>query len=94
MKVNQSTFLHQFLEEHGMSECSSTSTPIHSKIDLSPATNEEIIEGRSYPFRSVIGGLNWVAIGSRPDIAAAVGSLAQHTVNPAPRHFEALKTIL
>ena len=37
---------------------------------------------RGVPYREAIGALNWVAVGSRPDIAFVVSQLAQFLENP------------
>src|SRR6202522_1567400 len=49
---------------------------------------------RNVPYREAIGGLNWVAIGTRPDIAFVVGQLAQFMESPGKVHWEAVKRVL
>jgi hypothetical protein len=41
-------------------------------------------------YASSIGAIMWAALGTRPDIAYAVGKLARYTNNPGPQHFAAL----
>src|ERR1700722_16614694 len=41
------------------------------------------------PYRSLVGCLNYLAVGTRPDIAFAVGRLAGFLDNYRPEHWEA-----
>ena len=49
---------------------------------------------RNVPYREAIGALNWVAVGTRPDIAFVVGQLAQFMESPGKVHWEAVKRVL
>ena len=49
---------------------------------------------KEYPFRELIGALNFLAIVSRPDIAFAVSTLSQHLKCWSKDHWEAAKRIL
>ena len=42
----------------------------------------------------MVGALNWVVVATRPDIAFAVGKLAQFMKNPGCIHWEAVKHVL
>jgi len=53
----------------------------YSKSQYPAADTEEAIRIKSLPFRELIGTLLWVANGTRPDIAYAVGTLAKFTNN-------------
>lgn len=48
---------------------------------------------RQVPFRAALGSLMYLAIGTRPDIAFVVSTLAQFTENPGWTHWEVLKHI-
>ena len=41
------------------------------------------------PYRSLIGCLNYLAVGTQPDIAYAIGRLASFLDNFRPEHWEA-----
>ena len=49
---------------------------------------------RGVPYAEAIGSVLWPAIISRPDVAYAVGVLAQFIKNPGNVHWEALKHII
>lgn len=77
---------------------SQQSIPIDPNISLSkdycPETNEAKAEMKGVPYREAIGALNWIAVGSRPDIAFVVGQLAQFLENPGRVHWEAAKRVM
>ena len=73
-----------------------TSKPIDRPGD--PAIrHEEMLNGPSVNqphYRSVIGGLLWFAIATRPDILYAVNMVAQFQQNPTSRAWTAVKRIM
>ena len=48
----------------------------------------------SIPYASLIGALMYAAIGTRPDIAFAVGALSCCLSNPGRRHWNEAKRVL
>uniref|UniRef100_A0AAV1UU28 Polyprotein n=1 Tax=Peronospora matthiolae TaxID=2874970 RepID=A0AAV1UU28_9STRA len=46
------------------------------------------------PFRNAVGCLMYLMVGTRPDLAAAVGVLSQFSADPCPTHWQALKRVL
>jgi hypothetical protein len=46
------------------------------------------------PYRELIGALSWLALGTCPDIAFAISSLAQFSHNPGHIHWETAKCVL
>lgn len=55
--------------------------------DQSPTTTTQVAEMKRVPFRSALGSLMYLAIGTRPDIAFAVSTLAQFADKPGWTHF-------
>ena len=75
------------------------STPMDSRVPYTksqcPAPeSEEATRMKSMPYRELIGTLLWVANGTRPDIAYAVGTLAKFTNNPGEIHWKARLRVL
>ena len=62
--------------------------------DQCPTTEEEIKTMKKIPYHEAIGALNWVAVGSCPDISFVVSQLAQFMENPGRIHWEAVKQVL
>ncbi|CAI5714757.1 unnamed protein product [Peronospora destructor] len=46
------------------------------------------------PYRSAVGALMYLMVGTRPDLAAAVGTLSQFAAGPCPTYWQALKRVL
>lgn len=67
---------------------SSPSDPNQSLYDL------EDSEMSNYPYRELIGSLMYLAVGTRPDIAHAVGVVSRFMENPRMIHERATKRIV
>eukprot|EP00531_Pseudo-nitzschia_arenysensis_P008906 CAMPEP_0116127296 /NCGR_PEP_ID=MMETSP0329-20121206/6769_1 /TAXON_ID=697910 /ORGANISM="Pseudo-nitzschia arenysensis, Strain B593" /LENGTH=2217 /DNA_ID=CAMNT_0003621395 /DNA_START=65 /DNA_END=6718 /DNA_ORIENTATION=- len=96
--ISQQAFVEQLLEKFDMSECSGSNRLFKSghpidRIDreVSPecATTEFI---RKY--QSLMGGLTWLVISTRPDINVATKLLSKFNCNPSMGHFKAAKQVL
>lgn len=48
----------------------------------------------SVPYASAVGSLMYVMVGSRPDLAFAVGLVSRFMSKPGREHWEAVKWIL
>ena len=92
--LSQHTYLTKLLARFDMTECKPSHIPLLPSLDLSPASVAEQTEALLLPYRGIIGGITWAAIGTRPDIAQALGLLSKHSSKPSPRHFEAAKSLL
>jgi hypothetical protein len=49
---------------------------------------------RDVPYLRAIGSIMYAMLGTRPDIAYAVGVLSQYGSNPGPEHWAALKRVI
>ena len=91
LHLSQSRYVHKVLERFGMLDSSPVVTPMESQI--SPADLEgEPIDSTLY--RSAVGSLMYLSVGTRPDISFAVGRLAQHVEHPTTRLWTAVKRVL
>jgi len=59
--------------------------------DQCPTTAAQTAEMKRIPFRSTLGSLMYLAMGTRPDIVFIVSTLAQFTDNPGWAHWEGIK---
>ncbi len=80
LSISQSQFISNLIQEHGLSDSKSTSTPLNPGTRLStsmcPQNNSEAQEMQQHPYISVVGSLMYLAVTTRPDIAYAAGVLA------------------
>ena len=91
--ISQKLYIKSILEREGLSGINSVTTPLDPNVKLEP--NPDGNEGnRSNSFARLLGELQFLANGTRPDIAFAVNRLASYTANPSLQHVTALKRIL
>jgi hypothetical protein len=90
IKVHQSAYLEKVLVKFGMEGCTPLSTPIIK--DGEPEAKEEL-ETR-FPYREAVGALMYLMVGTRPDIAFAVGVVSRTLENPSPRDWNKVKRIM
>ena len=91
--IRQTKFLKSVLNKFGMQD----SKPVkHLKMqDLSwrricvKVGASMKIQWRT-PYRSCVGGIMYLMVATRPDLAAAVGVLSQFAADPCPTHWQAL----
>ena len=62
--------------------------------DDSPTSAEGKQEMKGVPYHELVGALNWLMVGSQPDIAFAIGQLAQFLENPGQVHWDAAKQVV
>jgi transposase InsO family protein len=91
--LGQSKYAWSILEKFGMSDCNATSTPREVNEHLAKHGNEDEPVDKS-AYQSLVGSLMYLMLGTRPDLANAVGAVAQHCVNPGHQHWAAAKRIL
>lgn len=74
-----------------------SSIPMDPNLPLShsqsPKTPNESAQMKNIPYREAVGSLMHLAVGTRPDIAFAVSTVAQFGANPGMPHWEAVKKI-
>jgi hypothetical protein len=98
ISINQNNFLYKLLNETKFEVCRNANTPFEPKTAVvssdTPMTAEEREFMSTIPYRSVVGSLNYLACGSRPDIAFATNQLSKVLNNPRPEHWRAVERVL
>src|SRR5271155_4142035 len=96
--ISQKSYIESIIRRFNLEDVKSLTIPIDPNTllykDQCPTTEEERKTMKNVPYREAIGALNWVAVGSRPDISFIVGQLAQFMENPGKIHWEAVKRVL
>ena len=88
--LGQQKYVGSILERFGMQSCKPASTPMEMSFD----TCDKSELAGDVPYRELIGCLMYLMIGTRPDIAFAVGKLAQAVEKPQSTHWVAAKRVL
>jgi hypothetical protein len=98
LHINQHKYTLDILKRFNMENCKPVSTPLDPGCNLSkdlyPQSQDDIEAMRGIPYLAAVGSLNYLAIGTRLDIAHAVGELGQFNSNPGLSHWKAVQHVL
>ncbi|KAI1002866.1 hypothetical protein K3495_g5337 [Podosphaera aphanis] len=89
--LSQGQYARKLLERHGLVSCKTAEYPLERLLE--PNTSE-CSAPSEFEYNSIIGGLQYMANNTRPDIAHAVRYLAQFLANPSEEHNKAARTVL
>ena len=67
---------------------------VQFSIDQCPSTPNQLARMKGVPYSEAVGSVLWPVVVSRPDVAYAIGVLAQFIQNPGLAHWEALKRLI
>ncbi|KIK72155.1 hypothetical protein PAXRUDRAFT_22330 [Paxillus rubicundulus Ve08.2h10] len=100
ISLSQHQYSRTILDRIGMTTCKPVWTPMAHNSQLSPTDLENdqilpemVIEGWKVSYLTVIGSLMYLMLGTRPDIAYAVGTLSWFSTAPEQMHWEAAKHV-
>ena len=97
LSLSQHAYINTLLRRFNLEDCKPVAQPLSPHVlfstDQCPTTIEEKAAMRAVPYREAVGALNWVTIGTRPDIVFVVGQLARFMENPGRVHWEAVKRV-
>jgi Reverse transcriptase (RNA-dependent DNA polymerase) len=98
LSISQEAYINSVIRRFNLEDSKPLSTPIDSNTRLlkddCPTSAEDKQEIKDMPYRELIGALNWLAVGSRPDIAFVIGQLVQFLENPGRVHWDAAKQVV
>jgi len=92
--IQMAVYTESILRDFGYANCNSVSTPMDPGARLSPATAENSLKVKDYPYTSIVGKCMYLATCTRPDIAYTVRELARFMANYGPPHVAAAKHLL
>lgn len=92
IKVHQAAYTRKLLEKYGMSDCKVVGTPIikDSENGMEEKDNDNPV---SFPYRQAVGSLAYLMVGTRPDIAYAVGVVSRTLDKPTKKNIQQVKRI-
>jgi hypothetical protein len=95
--LGQVSYLNSILQRYGFENVKRLAMPMDPHVQLSsdqaPKTQAEFAAMRNVPYREAVGSLMYLAMGTRPDIAYAVGIVSRFCQNPGQAHWNAVKRI-
>ena len=93
--VTQETYAEQLLVQADMQKCKSVDTPFPPDINFTEADSEDKLDAQlASKYRSLVGGLLYLARGTRPDLAVGVNILSRYVSKAGKRHYAALRHML
>ncbi|CEJ62707.1 hypothetical protein PMG11_11200 [Penicillium brasilianum] len=95
ISIHQHQYIQKVLSDFCMETCQPKSTPMAPKALLNYIPEEsDLDEDAKARFGTAIGSLMYLMVGTRPDIAFALGALSRFTSRPQSRHQAALQRLL
>ncbi|CAA7043752.1 unnamed protein product [Microthlaspi erraticum] len=98
LTVSQEGYLTKVLGNFGMDQNKATGTPLGAHFKLQAATEKQSQDQResmkNVPYQSAVGSLMYAMIGTRPDLAYAVGLVCRFMSDPIKDHWAAVKWIM
>ena len=70
------------------------SIPMDPHLKLGKTPSERIVPSTTWDYQSAVGGLLYLALTARPDVAQAVGVLSRFMSCPGQEHIEAAKQVI
>lgn len=90
LTVSQEDYAWKVLGNYNMEKSKSVSTPLGAHFRLSSATEKELKEHEVYmkdvPYQSAVGSLMYAMVGTRPDLAYAIGMVCRFMSSPIKIH--------
>jgi hypothetical protein len=95
ISIHQHQYIQKVLSDFCMETCQPKSTPMAPKVLLNNVPDgSDLDEDTKARFRTAIGSLMYLMVGTRPDIAFALGTLSRFTSRPQSHHQAALQRLL
>jgi hypothetical protein len=95
VSIHQHQYIQKVLSDFGMETCQPKSTPMNPKQTLNHRPDEALLDEEAKArYATAIGSLMYLMVGTRPDIAFALGMLSRFTSQPQSHHQVALQRLL
>ena len=97
ISLSQHAYIDSIILRYNFTDLKPSAIPMDPCAPLlksqSPTKLADIARMKNIPYREAVGSLMYAAMGTRPDIAFAVSTVAQFSDNPGWAHWEAVKRI-
>ncbi|POM74266.1 Retrovirus-related pol Polyprotein [Phytophthora palmivora] len=81
--------INRFVQEYAKPSLSTFDPSDHFTKNDESQVDQDKVEMKSKPYRSLVESLMYLASGTRPDIAVAVAKLSRFLENPGQKHWDA-----
>jgi hypothetical protein len=98
MTMTHRRMTRQLLEKHGMLNCKTSPTPLVPREKLNslkedPSQVPATVSGHK-KYMQAVGGIQYIAVVTRPDLAYAAHALARHMAGSAEAHWQAVQHVM
>lgn len=94
LKIDQSAFIRDLVEEEGMRDCNPVNTPMKTGNFIEMQGEDDYEEVDLKVYQRLIGKLMYLSCGTRPDISFVVGQLSKRNADPRVGHLKAAKRVV
>ena len=95
ISISQRAYADRVLTRFGMQECNSRKTPLDPNTFPPRSTDSENVDqSRMKTYQQIIGSINYLVSGTRPDLAFTVSMLSTFNSNPSEEHLALAKQVL
>lgn len=91
LRICQSAYIRDLLKKENLTDCNAPTIPMKAGSTIEMNEPDDYDEADLMKYQRLIGKLIYLACGTRPDIAFAVGRLGKHNADPHKRHLRAAK---
>jgi hypothetical protein len=96
--ITQTAKLESMLEDFDLIDCNMVHSSYRSGLTMDSIARDHVPPGNKpgvvKPYQQLVGGLNWLAISSRPSLAVSMSLLSQFMQDPSKGHMDAGKRVL
>lgn len=92
--MSQTGYINEIIRKFGMEDLNQVQTSTDPGTRLIQDTSCEDEESEKRPYREFVGALNYLAVGTRPDLAYIVSSLSQFNSYHRKQHWIVAKRVL
>lgn len=87
--ISQPAYIRQVASIYNRTNCKPTHSPYQAQLPTKTEEHQPQLDGKVYPYQSLIGHLRYLADSTRPDISHITGVLGRFTHNPSMEHWHA-----
>ena len=96
--ISQTAKIESMMDEFGMADSNPAPSPYRSGMAIDRIESDGVDPSRKIPlvkqFQRMVGGFNWLALCTCPEITTVTRLLARQMRNPSAQHIESAKRVL
>jgi hypothetical protein len=99
ISLSQTALIDRLVSQFGLQDAHPVTAPMEAGLRLARLSKDsldaDVVDRMARtPYRQLVGSLNYIACGTRPDISFALQQLSKHLDSYGPAHWEAAKRVV